>query len=326
MFKWEKRKKIYLYCLALLFLIWLNNTSLFSNKEGQEYKILAHRGLAQTFDEAKADWDSNTAAMIDPPTHPYLENTISSMQAAFDLGADAVEFDVKLSKDKQLAVFHDATLEFKTGIKGEIQDYTMAELKKMDIGYGYTADGGKTYPFRGKGVGQMPTIDEVFESFPDKEFVIEVKDGKLETYKVLWEKLKTLSPKRLNKLSVCGASEEGVHWLRSQSSSLKLLSKKRMLNALIQYELLGFTGYIPEEMKNAELRIPLKYAKFLWGWPNKFMERMEAVNTRVELTAGGSDLSEGFDHIHSLKDIPEGFEGYIWTNKINELHLKEDKE
>ena len=172
----------------------------------------------------------------------------------------------------------------------------------------------------------MPTIDEVFEAFPDKEFVIEVKDGKLETYKVLWKKLKTLSPKRLNKLSVCGASEEGVHWLRSQSSSLKLLSKNRMLNALIQYELLGFTGYIPEEMKNAELRIPLKYAKFLWGWPNKFMERMEAVNTRVELTAGGSDLSEGFDHIHSLKDIPEGFDGYIWTNKINELHLKEGKE
>ena len=53
---------------------------------------------------------------------------------------------------------------------------------------------------------------------------------------------------------------------------------------------------------------------------------MEAVNTRVELTAGGSDLSEGFDHIHSLKDIPEGFDGYIWTNKINELHLKEGKE
>ena len=56
------------------------------------------------------------------------------------------------------------------------------------------------------------------------------------------------------------------------------------------------------------------------------MERMEAVNTRVELTAGGSDLSEGFDHIHSLKDIPEGFDGYIWTNKINELNLKGDKE
>ena len=88
MFKWQKRKKIYLFCLALLFLIWLNNTSLFfSNKDGKEYKILAHRGLAQTFDESKADWDSNTAAMIAPPHIPILRNTISSMQAAFDLGS-----------------------------------------------------------------------------------------------------------------------------------------------------------------------------------------------------------------------------------------------
>ena len=157
-------------------------------------------------------------------------------------------------------------------------------------------------------------------------FLIWLNNTSLFSNKVLWEKLKRLSPERLNKLSVCGASEEGVQWLRTQSSSLKLLSKNRMLNDLIQYELLGFTGYIPEEMKNAELRIPLKYAKFLWGWPNKFMERMKAVNTRVELIAGGSNLSEGFDHIHSIKDIPEGFDGYIWTNKINELHLKGDKE
>ncbi len=73
------------------------------------------------------------------------------MQAAFDLGADAVEFDVKCSKDNQLAVFHDSTLLFRCGIEGEVQDYTMAELKQMDVEYGYTADKGKTYPLRGKG-------------------------------------------------------------------------------------------------------------------------------------------------------------------------------
>ena len=323
MLKWKMgKKKIYLIGSILLVLIWLNNTSLFYNKNGQDYKILAHRGLAQTFDESKANWDSNTAAMIDPPKHPYLENTLPSMQAAFKAGADAVEFDVKLSKDKQLAVFHDSTLEFKCGVKGEVQDYTMAQLKKMDIGYGYTADGGKTYPFRGKGLDLMPTMDEVLRTFPDKEFVIEVKDGKLETYKVLWEKLKTLSSQRLAQLSICGASNEGIDYLRSQSKDLKLLSKDRMIQALIKYELLGFTGYIPEEMKNAELRIPLKYARFLWGWPHKFMDRMEAVNTRVELTAGGSDLSEGFDDANSLESVPDGYDGYIWTNKIDELHLK----
>jgi glycerophosphoryl diester phosphodiesterase len=43
----------------------------------------------------------------------------------------------------------------------------MTSLKKLDIGYGYTADGGKTYPFRGKAIGLMPTLTEVLQAFPD---------------------------------------------------------------------------------------------------------------------------------------------------------------
>jgi glycerophosphodiester phosphodiesterase len=56
--------------------LWLNNTSLFSKKDNTGYKFLAHRGLAQVFDETNTDWNSNTAAMIEVPTHDYIENTI----------------------------------------------------------------------------------------------------------------------------------------------------------------------------------------------------------------------------------------------------------
>ena len=77
---------------------------------------MVHRGLAQVFDETNTDWNSNTAAMIEVPTHDYIENTIHSMQAAFDLSASAVELDIKLSKDGQLAVFHDSTLLYRCGV------------------------------------------------------------------------------------------------------------------------------------------------------------------------------------------------------------------
>ena len=107
------------------------------------------------------------------------------MQAAFDLGADVVELDVQLTKDNKLAVFHDFTLEYRTDGKGDVIDYTMAELKTLDVGYGYTADNGRTYPFRGKGIGLMPELNEVFSSFPDKELLIHVKDGNIKTYEVL---------------------------------------------------------------------------------------------------------------------------------------------
>lgn len=47
----------------------------------------------------------------------------------------------------------------------------MNELKKLDVGYRYTADNGESYPFRGKGIGMMPSLDEVFAAFPNREFL-----------------------------------------------------------------------------------------------------------------------------------------------------------
>ncbi len=316
--KWQFHKKVlkFLGVITLIvLLIWLNNTNIFYSG-GQDYKLLAHRGLAQTFDASKTDSYTNTAAVIYEPEHEYLENTIPSMQAAFDYKADVVEFDVKLSKDKILAVFHDSPIEYRTGVKGEVGDYTMEELKKMDIGYGYTADNGKTFPFRGKGIGLMPTIDEVFSTFPDKEFLIHVKDGNVETYEVLWGKLSTFSEERLNQLTVYG-DDEGIAYLREQSPSLRLLSRAMLKKALIEYELTGFLGYVPESMHNMELHIPFKYAKYLWGWPHKFVKRMEAVNTRVVIVRGDGAVSDGFDTKENLELIPDKYDGYVWTNRID---------
>lgn len=311
----KKRLIILTAAIFILFLIYMNNTNIFYPGR-EEYKILAHRGLAQTFDASKVGWDTNTAEIIYPPEHPYLENTISSMQAAFDHGADVVEFDVKLSQDNILAVFHDSTLEYRTDGKGEVGDYTMDKLKKLDIGYGYTADNEKTFPFRGKGVGLMPSIDEVLINFPDKELLIHVKDGNMKTYEVLWDHLSKMTEEQFVQITVYG-DDDGIDYLRNQSASLRLLSMSMMKSALLKYELLGFTGYIPKELYNMEIHLPLNYAKFLWGWPNKFIERMELVNTNVVIVAGDGEWSEGFDTKESLSLIPENYNGYVWTNRID---------
>ncbi len=49
--------------------------------------LLAHRGLAQTFSMEGITGDTNTAAIIYEPEHPYLENTLTSIEAAFAAGA-----------------------------------------------------------------------------------------------------------------------------------------------------------------------------------------------------------------------------------------------
>jgi len=62
------------------------------------------------------------------------ENTLVSIQKAFDLGARWVEFDVMLSADGVPILFHDDKLKRITGQKGLTAEHTLAQLKKLDAG------------------------------------------------------------------------------------------------------------------------------------------------------------------------------------------------
>jgi glycerophosphoryl diester phosphodiesterase len=102
------------------------------------------------------------------------ENTLEAFEHALALGADVLEMDVRATADGAIVVIHDATLERTTDGRGPVSSFTLAELRKLDAGYRWTADGGRTYPFRGKDV-RVPTLAEVFERFPQARMNIEVK-------------------------------------------------------------------------------------------------------------------------------------------------------
>ena len=72
------------------------------------------------------------AAAIEP------ENTLLSIERAIDLGVDAVEIDVHLSKDKELVVIHDATVDRTTNGTGPVSGFTAQEIKRLDAGKGQT--------------------------------------------------------------------------------------------------------------------------------------------------------------------------------------------
>ena len=201
-----KRKRLWLLVLLLVF-VYINNTSFLIDTVSKKPILLAHRGLGQTFSHKGITNSTNTASRIYKPEHPYLENTIPSIQAAFDYGADVVEFDIHSTKDKQFAVFHDAVLEYRTDRSGEPENYTLQELQSLDIGYGYTADSGKTFPFRGKGIGLMPSLTEVLQHFPDKGFLIHLKSNNPADGELLVTHLKNLPEKNLSLLAVLGGDD-----------------------------------------------------------------------------------------------------------------------
>lgn len=308
--------KVILFFLVLFLFIFINNTSLFTKERTGQPLLLAHRGLAQTFPMDGIDADTCTASRIYEPEHQYLENTIPSMKAAFEAGADMVELDIKPTKDGQFAVFHDWTLGCRTNVQGTVKDYTMEELKNIDIGYGYTADQGATYPFRGKGVGLMPSLVETLSAFPNGSFLIHIKSSDSEEGAQLADDLLQLPEERLSQLTVYG-DDAPVSTLTARLPDLRVMSMATLKSCLVSYMGAGWTGYIPSVCQNTQLHIPEKYTRFLWGWPNKFLNRMDSVNTRVIVVAGNGGWSEGFDSENDLQRLPADYSGGLWTNRID---------
>lgn len=94
-------------------------------------------------------------------------NTLPAFELAASQGADGVELDVHFSKDKQLIVLHDFTVDHTTDGKGFARDMTLAQLKTLDAG------SKKDPKFAGV---QIPTLDEVFQAIGQKLYVnVEIK-------------------------------------------------------------------------------------------------------------------------------------------------------
>ena len=104
----------------------------------------------------------------------YPENTLPAFRSAVEMGIDVVETDIHITKDGVLVIWHDPTLERNTDGRGRIEDHTLAELRTYDAGYTFTPDGGRSYPFRGKGI-RICTLAEALEACPGQRFNIDLK-------------------------------------------------------------------------------------------------------------------------------------------------------
>lgn len=315
------RKKRYRFAAALLLIaagVYVNNSSLLAGDPQGGPQVLAHRGVSQTFDMTDLDAETCTAERMNPPTHDHLENTLDSMRAAFDAGADLVEFDVHVTRDDQFAVFHDWEVDCRTEASGTTRDFTMDELRELDIGYGYTADNGKTYPFRGKGIGLMPSLDEVLDEFDRQPLLIHVKSDDPDEGRALAARLSSLDDDRLADITVYGG-DAPMAALRTEIPELRVMSKAIMKSCLLQYEAMGWVGAVPAACDHTELHIPETYAPWLWGWPAKFVARMADAGTRVVLVAGSGEYSEGFDTEQDLDRIPDDYTGMVWTNRAEAM-------
>jgi glycerophosphoryl diester phosphodiesterase len=313
-------KNMPIFLLGLALLVWSFNSSLIASAPEGETKLLAHRGAHQTFGHEEVENDTCTATLIDPPKHDFLENTIAGMQAAFAAGAAVVEIDVHLTPDGKFAVFHDWTLDCRTNGQGVTEETGSAVLKTLDIGYGYTADGGKTYPFRGKGVGQMPMLEDIFAANPAGRLLINFKSRRAEEGEALASLLNANPAWREKIFGIYGGGEPTDAALAALPG-LKGYTGKSAKDCLLYYVATGWIGYVPEACRDTLVPVPSNYAWLLWGWPNRFMTRMRDAGSDVILVGpyGSSSGTVGIDTAEQVENLPEQFPGYVWTNRILEV-------
>jgi glycerophosphoryl diester phosphodiesterase len=102
----------------------------------------------------------------------YPENTLIAFQAALEAGAMMIELDVMLSRDRQVVVIHDETLERTTDGHGSVTDLALAELKQLDAGSWFDSQ------FAGQ---QIPELSEVLDLVNGRAYVnIEIKSSAYE--------------------------------------------------------------------------------------------------------------------------------------------------
>ena len=281
-------------------------------------KLVAHRGVSHLYDKTGLGRDDCTATRIRTPEHDIFENTTKSMKMAAGLGANIVEVDIAPTKDNRMVLFHDWTIDCRTNGKGETRDHTLAELQALDIGFGYSADGGKTFPLRGKGVGMMPTMEQALAELQSRAILFNFKSNDAAEADQLAAIIKASGRDAAKLGDGFYGAQAPVDRIRKLMPGTWAFSKDEAKACTKAYVATGWTGIVPGTCKDAALFIPLNYQWTMWGWPNRLISRMESVGAKVIVFGpfDKDDATGGLTEPGQLGDIPSSFNGYIWVEDI----------
>ncbi len=114
----------------------------------------------------------------------WPENTLLAFGKAAELGYRHIETDLRLTADGHFVCFHDPTLERTTNGRGNLSDYTLSELQRLDAGYNFVEGG--SYAFRGAGA-TIPSLEDALAYDSSLRFNLEIKLEDPRVARRLWE-------------------------------------------------------------------------------------------------------------------------------------------
>lgn len=308
----KSRLALTLVALAAVTLSLINASWIASRPTGPLI-LVAHRGVAQPLDLAAPDGCS--AGHMRVSGHSLIENTLFSMQRAFAFGAGGLALDVRASADGQAMIFRDADLGCRTNGAGRIADRPLAYLRRLDIGYGYTADDGRTFPLRGRGVGGMAVAEEVLRAFPNQVLIFTL-SGPRDAEALVAAFARADLP--INAHHGFAGPPEALARLRQLTGAGWLLDRRAGEACLAGYRAWGWLGRVPESCRGTTVLVPRRGEWTLWGWPYRFLARMAGGGARLLIagdSAGGALV--GLDEVEQLGEVPHDYRGLLL---IEDMH------
>jgi glycerophosphoryl diester phosphodiesterase len=166
-------------------------------------------------------------------------------------------------------------------------------------------------------VGLLPSLAEVLDTFPDRRFLINVKSNDPVEGERLAAALAARPPEQVHRLMAYGA-EKPMTRLRELLPALRVLTRKGVEACLLRYAVVGWTGYLPQTCRDTVIGVPRDRAGWLWGWPHRFVARMQGAGTDVFVLGArrGPDASTGIDTVDALRSLGPDFAGGIGTDRI----------
>jgi glycerophosphoryl diester phosphodiesterase len=105
----------------------------------------------------------------------FPENTLAAFRRAVEIGVDAIETDVHMTRDGHVVISHDPGAERMANVRASWRDVELAEARRFDLGWGHLAADGSR-PHAGRGIC-VATLEEAIGEFPGMRWNVDLKQA-----------------------------------------------------------------------------------------------------------------------------------------------------
>jgi len=206
-------------------------------------------------------------------------DTLYAFENAVEIGADVLEMDAHITKEGQIVMMHDETVDGTTDGTGLIYDLTLDELKHLDAAYKWSTDDGKTFPYRGQGI-QVPTLEELFREIPQMRYLIEIKLTENPIDEPLCDLIRQYNMQ--DKVMVASFHDEAMQNFRASCPEIATSASRTEVRNFVLLGKVFLSGFLAPHYQSIQPPFDPKESMNIPIMTERFIREAHAKNIKVE--------------------------------------------